>query len=129
MKYDRKAAITARHQQNDIPQVNSITTLKNTLSGLIVINKSPFDDDHITHFRISHINNGSLFTADHSHRIKENQFISFEQAQLGLRFLPEDDSLETGSFHVEAAFSERRLKPGKLIAKAMINVVERTDKQ
>ncbi len=129
LKYDRKAALSARNQKNDIPQVNSITTLKNTLSGLIVINKSPFDDDHITHFRISHIENGSVFTADHSHRIKENQFVSFEQAQVGLRFLPEEDSLEKGGFHVEAAFSERRLKPGNLIAKAVINVVDRTDKK
>jgi len=85
----------------DTPQSLSATTSPDTQSGLIVINRHQSDGSEVSHFRISGISGGTLFLSDGLTQVNDGDFISYAQAQSGLRFTP--DSLSGGQFSVESS--------------------------
>jgi VCBS repeat-containing protein len=87
----------------DTPRAADAATPINTTSGLIVIDPNPDDGAEVTHFRISAINNGTLYLADGTTMIHNGDFITVAQGQTGLRFAPTADALTNGSFVVEAS--------------------------
>ena len=87
----------------DTPQVENIITMVNTQSGLIVIDRNASDGAEVTHFRISNITNGTLYHADGATRINNGEYITYSEAQAGLRFTPSADSFATGSFDAESS--------------------------
>ncbi|MDB5336610.1 MAG: regulatory domain of in-like proprotein convertase, partial [Planctomycetaceae bacterium] len=87
----------------DTPVVASLVTLEDTLSGPIVIGRHPNDGNEVTHFKISGINGGSLFKSDGVTQISNGSFITFAEAQAGVRFLPSANSTSDGHFDVESS--------------------------
>ncbi|MEQ8790216.1 MAG: dockerin type I domain-containing protein, partial [Pirellulaceae bacterium] len=87
----------------DTPQVANITTLEDVLSGPIVIDRAAVDGPEVTHFRISGIIGGTLFKNDGIAPIADGAFITFAEAQAGVRFLPAPDSNATGQFQVSSS--------------------------
>ena len=87
----------------DSPRVASISTNKDTQSDPIVIDRNANDGAEVSHFRISAVANGVLFQADGITPVADGSFITYAQAQAGLRFSPSSGSLDSGTFLVEAS--------------------------
>ena len=87
----------------DTPQVADITTDEDTQSGLIVINRNVNDGLEVTHFKISGISDGTLYQANGTTVINNNDYITYAQAQAGLKFTPASDSNLAGTFDVESS--------------------------
>ncbi|MEQ8789709.1 MAG: Ig-like domain-containing protein, partial [Pirellulaceae bacterium] len=87
----------------DTPRVADITTLEDTPSGPIVIDRHAADGAEVTHFRISSITGGVLFQNNGSTPINNGDFITFAEAQAGVVFRPAADSNTPGSFNVESS--------------------------
>jgi ELWxxDGT repeat protein len=90
----------------DRPSVTNATTTEEvqSTSGL-VISRNSADGAEVTHFKITSITGGSLFQNDGTTAIADNEFITFDQANAGLRFTPSLDSTTTGHFTVQASTS------------------------
>ena len=90
----------------DTPSVTNAATLANTqtTSGL-VISRNPADGVEVTHFKITNITGGTLFQNDGTTAISSNAFITFAQANAGLKFTPALNSTATGHFTVLASTS------------------------
>ena len=90
----------------DTPSITNSSTQANTqsTSGL-VIGRNAADGAEVTHFRISSITDGTLFLNDGITQINDGDFITFVQANAGLRFTPAINSLATGHFTVDASTS------------------------
>ncbi|MFA9566494.1 MAG: hypothetical protein ACERLM_17665, partial [Acidimicrobiales bacterium] len=87
----------------DTPVVADITTVEDTQSGLIVLDRNAADSAEVTHFRISGITNGSLFQADGTTAVSNGDYITVAEGQAGLRFTPAADTNLPGSFGVESS--------------------------
>jgi subtilisin-like proprotein convertase family protein len=87
----------------DTPQVASLSTLQNTLSGPIVISRHAADGAEVTHFRISGITSGTLFKNDGTTQIFNGGFITFAEGQAGVKFRPTTNSTTTGTFDGESS--------------------------
>lgn len=87
----------------DTPTVANITTLQNTLTGPIVINRHVADGAEVTHFKISGISGGTLFKNNGTTQIFNSNFITFAEAQAGVKFRPTANSTATGTFDVESS--------------------------
>ena len=87
----------------DTPQVADITTLEDTQSGVIVINRNAGDGSEVTHFKISSISHGVLYLADGTTVVADGTYITFAEAQAGLKFTPDADSNASGSFDVQSS--------------------------
>ena len=87
----------------DTPQVADITTLEDTQSGAIVINRNAGDGSEVTHFKVSGITNGALYKNDGTTAISDGSYITFAEAQAGLKFTPDADSTSAGSFDVQSS--------------------------
>jgi len=74
----------------------------NGTSDPIVIRPHAQDGAEVTHFRISNITNGSL-TLVNGTVIHEGDYITVAQGQDGVRFSPPAESMDPGSFQVEAS--------------------------
>ena len=72
----------------DTPQAANITTLEETQSGAIVLNRNANDGAEVTHFKISNISGGTLYKNDGTTVISANSYITFAEAQAGLKFTP-----------------------------------------
>ena len=57
----------------------------------------------MTHFKITSIANGTLFQNDGTTPIADGTFLTFAQANAGLRFTPAPNFFGTASFAVQAA--------------------------
>ena len=90
----------------DTPGVTNAATFANvqTTSGL-VISRNAVDGVEVTHFKITSITGGSLFQNDGTTAISNNEFITFAQANAGLKFTPTLNSTATGHFTVQASTS------------------------
>ena len=90
----------------DTPSVTNASTLANvqTTSGL-VISRNVADGAEVTHFKITSITGGTLFQSDGTTAITDNDFITFAEANGGLKFTPAVDSTATGRFTVQASLS------------------------
>ena len=87
----------------DTPQVASISTLEDTLSSGILINRHAADGSEVTHFKITGITGGTLFKNDGVSGIANGTFITFAEGQVGVKFLPSLNSNTAGSFDVESS--------------------------
>ncbi len=98
-----KSVTVAVTPVGDTPQVANITTLEDTLSGPIVINRHAADGAEVTHFKVSGITGGTLFKNDGTTPISNNSFLTFAEAQAGVKFLPPLNSTTAGKFDVESS--------------------------
>jgi hypothetical protein len=57
----------------------------------------------VTHFKITGINNGTLYQADGITVINNGDYITVAQGQVGLKFTPSANSTAAGSFDVESS--------------------------
>ncbi|MBI9077936.1 MAG: hypothetical protein JEZ02_21230, partial [Desulfatibacillum sp.] len=87
----------------DTPVVDSVTTPEDIQSGPIVIDRPASDASVITHFQISNITSGTLYQNDGVTQIAEGEFISYAQAQAGLRFTSDMHSDVAGGFDVRSS--------------------------
>jgi CSLREA domain-containing protein len=93
----------------DTPSVTNATTIisKQSTSGL-VISRNPVDGAEVTHFKITKIQNGTLFKNDGTTQIANGAFITFTEGSAGLKFTPGTDLFSPGttfSFQVQGATS------------------------
>ena len=90
----------------DTPSVTPATTQVNvqTTTGL-VIGRNTVDGAEVTHFKITGITGGTLFQNNGTTSISDGDFITFAQANAGLKFTPSVDSATTGHFTVRASVS------------------------
>ena len=88
------------------PSVTNASTNEDvqSTSGL-VISRNVSDGAEVTHFKITSITGGSLFQNDGTTAISDNEFITFAQANAGLKFTPSLNSNVTGQFTVQASLS------------------------
>jgi co-chaperonin GroES (HSP10) len=93
----------------DVPSVTPATTIVNTqtTSGL-VISRNAVDGTEVTHFKITNITNGTLFKSDGTTQITNGTFITFAEANAGLKFTPAHNLASPSSnfsFQVQGATS------------------------
>jgi WD40 repeat protein len=88
----------------NVPGVTPADTQEDTLttSGL-VISRHPDDGPEVTHFKITNIQGGTLYHNNGLTPINDGDFITFAQANVGLRFLPAPNSFAQGHFDIQAA--------------------------
>jgi hypothetical protein len=91
------------------PSVTNATTTVNTqtTSGL-VISPNPADGAEVTHFKITNIQNGTLFQNDGTTKIYYPQFITVAEGSQGLKFTPANNLSSPGTnfrFEVQASTS------------------------
>jgi uncharacterized repeat protein (TIGR01451 family) len=91
----------------DTPSVTNASTFANvqTSSGL-AISRNTSDGSEVTHFKITSITGGSLFQNDGTTPIVNNEFITFAQGNVGLKFTPTLNSTTTGHFTAQASRSD-----------------------
>ena len=87
----------------DTPQAADITTLEDTQSGAIVLNRNANDGTEVTHFKISNITGGTLYQNDGVTQINAGDYITFAEGNAGLKFTPDANSNSNGSFDVESS--------------------------
>jgi uncharacterized repeat protein (TIGR01451 family) len=76
----------------DQPGVTNATTEEDTQSSTgLVVTRNPVDGAEVTHFKLSGITNGTLFKHDGTTPIANNTFITFAEANAGLKFTPAAD--------------------------------------
>ncbi|NOX43742.1 MAG: DUF4347 domain-containing protein [Gammaproteobacteria bacterium] len=87
----------------DTPSVTNASTDEDvqSTSGLVVT-RNAADSTEVTDFKITSITGGSLFQNDGSTPITNNAFITFAQANAGLKFTPTANSSSNGSFNIQA---------------------------
>jgi hypothetical protein len=107
----------------DTPSVTNSTTNEDTQTTTgLVISRNAVDSTEVTHFKITNITNGRLFLNDGTTEIHEGNFITFAQANAGLKFSPTADFFGTGSFQVQASLSNSDSGLGGNTATATITV-------
>lgn len=74
------------------------------MNGL-VISRNAGDGAEVTHFKITGITGGTLFQNNGTTPISNNQFVTFAQANAGLKFTPTANSSTPGHFTVQASTS------------------------
>ncbi|HET6976980.1 MAG TPA: Ig-like domain repeat protein [Pyrinomonadaceae bacterium] len=93
----------------DTPSVTSATTSEDTqTSSGLVITRSAADNGEVTHFRITGINNGTLFKNNGTTPISNGDFITVAEGNAGLKFTPAANAFSPATsfgFSVEAALS------------------------
>src|SRR5439155_1020782 len=90
----------------DTPGVTNATTIEDTVDGpSLLISRNAVDGAEVTHFKITDITGGTLFQNDGTTAIANNAFITFAQANAGLRFTPTAGSIATGHFTEQASVS------------------------
>ncbi|MCA9012409.1 MAG: hypothetical protein KDB01_21810, partial [Planctomycetaceae bacterium] len=88
----------------DTPSVtNSSTNEDLQTSDGLVISRNAADGVEVTHFKITSITGGTLFQNNGTTAIANGDFITFAQANAGLKFTPTLNSGATGHFTVQAS--------------------------
>ena len=110
----------------DTPSVTNATTSVNTqtTSGL-VITRNAADSTEVTNFKITNIQNGTLFKNNGSTQINNNDFITAAEGNQGLKFTPATNLLSPGttfSFDVQASTSSADAGLGGSVVTATITV-------
>jgi hypothetical protein len=90
----------------DTPSVTNATTTEDTqtTSGL-VISRNAVDGTEVSHFKITNIQNGTLYKNDGVTVINNNDFITFAEGNAGLKFTPAPNFSGAGIFQVQGATS------------------------
>jgi hypothetical protein len=93
----------------DTPSVtNSMAPVNTQTSSGLVISRNAADGAEVTHFKITNIQNGTLFKSDGTTQITNNAFITFAEGNAGLKFTPANNLVSPGtsfSFQVQASLS------------------------
>ncbi len=110
----------------DTPAITVASTTKNkpTKSGLVVT-RNPADGGEVTHFKITSIQHGSLALADGRTAVRNGTFLTFAQANAGLRFKPSAGFLGTATFDLQASTANTDTGLGGSVAKGQILVTPR----
>jgi len=88
----------------DTPTVSNSVTTVNTISTTgLVIQRNVGDGSDVAYFKITAITAGNLYQDNGTTLIQNNDFITFAQANAGLRFRPNPDSLTSGDFKIQAS--------------------------
>jgi methionine-rich copper-binding protein CopC len=87
----------------DTPDVADVATNEDTQSGPIVVTKNPVDGPEVTHFRVSAITGGTLYMPNGTTMLAGDNYVSFTDGALGLRFTPLPNYNGQGHFSVQAA--------------------------
>jgi hypothetical protein len=108
------------------PSVTGATTNEDTqtTSGLVV---STPDGAEVTHFKITNIQNGTLFQSDGIAQIISGDFITVVQGNAGLKFIPSANFFGTGFFDVQTSLSGDNTGLGGGTATATITVTAVND--
>ncbi len=109
----------------DTPQVANITTLEDALSGAIVITPHAADASEVTHFKITGVTGGMLFKNNGATQINNGDFITIDDGQSGVKFLPSANSTTAGSFDVESSQNGSAVaaQSGKATSEITVNAV------
>jgi hypothetical protein len=116
----------------DTPSVtpNPATTNEDTQVTGLVINRNAADSTEVTHFKITNIQHGSLFTGGGT-PINPGNFIDFATANAGLKFTPATDYNNNigaaPSFDVQASLSNTDSGLGGAVVTEVINVTAVND--
>jgi Bacterial Ig domain len=107
----------------DTPSVTGSSTNEDveTATGL-VITRNPVDGSEVPFYKITNIQNGSLFENDGSTPILAGSFITIAQGSVGLKFLPSADYFGGASFDVQASLSNADAGLGGSVVTANISV-------
>lgn len=110
------------------PSISGATTDEDeqTTEGL-VITKSEFDTEEVTHFQVTGITDGKLYLIDGITEIKEGDFITAEQAQAGLKFTPDESFSGIVDIYVQSSLRANASGLGGEKAQATITVNEVND--
>jgi len=110
----------------DTPSVTDATTDEDTqTSSGLVISRNAVDGPEVTHFKITGITGGTLYQNNGTTAIPDGSFITFAQANAGLKFTPAPNSTAPGSFTVQAstANDDSGLGGGTVTATITVNPV------
>ena len=92
--------------QGHPPTVTNAATLEDVQSSSgLVISRNSADGSEVTHFKITDITGGTLFENNGTSQINEGDFITFAQANAGLKFTPSPNSFATGHFSMQSSLS------------------------
>ncbi|HYG39974.1 MAG TPA: fibronectin type III domain-containing protein, partial [Cytophagales bacterium] len=110
------------------PLVTNTETLEDTQSPPdLTVQRSLPEDPDITYFKVSNIIGGTLYKNDGITQIQEGAFITVEDGKQGLRFTPGLNSIENGSFDVQASSNNNNSGLSGEIATATITVLPVND--
>jgi cytochrome oxidase Cu insertion factor (SCO1/SenC/PrrC family) len=111
------------HDVADTPSVTNATTNEDTQSASgLVVSRNATDSTDVAFFKITGITHGTLFQNDGITAINNGDFITFGQANAGLKFTPAADFFGNGSFNVQASTSNTNAGLGGSLATATITV-------
>ena len=116
----------------DTPLVTNATTSEDTQSTAgLVISRNVADSAAVTHFKITAITGGTLFQNDGTTAIGNGSFITFAQANAGLKFTPASNvnspAGDAFSFGVQASISAGDAGLNGAVATANVTVTEVND--
>jgi len=105
----------------DTPEITEALTQngQQSSSGLVVT-RGAEDGAEVTHFKITSITNGTLYQNDGTTEITNGDFITFAQANAGLKFTP--SSFLNGSFEIQGSTTNNNSGLGEAPATATIIV-------
>ena len=107
----------------DTPSITSATTNEDTQSASgLVISRNAADSTEVTHFKVTNISGGTLYKNDGTTQITDNTFITFAEANAGLKFTPSANSTSNGSFNIQASKSNQDSGLGGSTATATVTV-------
>jgi hypothetical protein len=114
----------------DTPSITNSSTNEDTqtTSGL-VISRNIVDGAEVSHFKITGITNGALYLNDGTTPVANGTFITFAQANLGLKFTPSVNFSGSGSFTLQASTSNVDAGLGGSTVVATITVTGQPDLQ
>jgi len=105
----------------DTPSITSTTTTPSTQTGSgLVISRNAADSTEVTYFKITNIANGTLYKNDGTTQITANSFITYAEANAGLKFTPSGSS--NGTFDVQASTSNADGGLGGSVVTATVSV-------
>ncbi|MBT28053.1 MAG: hypothetical protein CMO01_00220 [Thalassobius sp.] len=101
---------------------NANTSVNQQTTDGLVIKPNEVDGEEVTFFKITDIQKGKLFLNNGTTEILNSSFVTATEVAKGLKFTPDKDSKETGSFLVQASLSNDNEGLGGTTAKAEITV-------
>ena len=88
----------------DTPSITDASTNEDTQSSSgLVISRNAADGAEVTHFKITNVQNGTLFLHDGTTPVADGDFVSFADANAGLKFTPAENFNGTATFSVQAS--------------------------
>ena len=90
----------------DTPLITpAATTLNRITTCGLVASRNTVDGAEVTHFKVTNIVNGTLYLHDGLTAVPNGWFLTFAQANAGLRFRPATGFCGTATFNLRAAVS------------------------